>query len=73
MAGSGMQVDRRTGGVMVMNAAVRVRSAIWVGTCNTLVNNNGVGGEVRAKEPMLAIDKPIPSPIRTLSEAMYDS
>ena len=43
------------------------------GTCTTLVNNNGVGREVRVKEAMLAIDKPIPSPIRTLSEAVYDS
>ena len=28
--------------------------------------HNGVGREVRVKEPMLAIDKPIPSPIITL-------
>ena len=42
-------------------------------TCNTLVNNNGVGREVRVKEPMLVIDKPVPSPIRTLLEAVYDS
>ena len=26
-----MQVGERTSGVMVMNAAVRVRSAVWVG------------------------------------------
>ena len=44
-----------------------------VDTCNTLVNNNGVGREVRVKEPMLAIDKPVPSPIGTLSKAVYDS
>ena len=44
-----------------------------VDTCNTLVNNNGVGREVRVKEPMLAIDKPVPSPIGTLSNAVYDS
>ena len=43
------------------------------GTCNTLVNNNGVGREVRMKEAMLTIDKPIPSPIRTLLEAVYGS
>ena len=43
------------------------------GTCNTLVNSKGVGREVRVKEPMLAIDKHVPSPIRTRSEAVYDS
>ena len=40
-------------------------------TCNTLVNNNGVGREGMVKEPMLAIDKLVPSPIITLSEAVY--
>ena len=44
-----------------------------VGTCSTLENNKGIGREVREKEPMLAIDKPEPSPITTLSEAVYDS
>ena len=29
--GSGMQVDRRTGGVMVMSLVVQVRLAVWVG------------------------------------------
>ena len=43
------------------------------GTCITLVNNKGVGGEGRVKETTLAIDKPILSPIITLSEAVYDS
>ena len=42
-------------------------------TCNTLVNSKRVGRELRVKEPVLAIDKPIPSPIRTRSEAMYNS
>ena len=42
-----------------------------VGTCNTLVNSKGVGREVRVNEPMLAIDKPVPTPIRTQSEAIY--
>ena len=42
-------------------------------TCNTLVNNKGVDREGRMKESMLAIDKPVPSLIITLSEAMYGS
>ena len=41
--------------------------------CNTLVNNKGIGREGRVKELMLAIDKPIPSPIITLSKAVYGS
>ena len=41
-------------------------------TCNTLVNNKGVGREGRVKEPMLAIDKRVASPIITLSEAVYN-
>ena len=44
-----------------------------LGTCNTLVNSKGVGREVRVKEPMRTIDKPIPPPIRTWSEAVYGS
>ena len=36
-------------------------------TCNTLVNSKGVRREVRVKEPVLAIDKPVPSPIRIWS------
>ena len=41
-----------------------------VGTCNTLVKNNGVCREGRVKEPMLAIDKPVPSPIITLYDLL---
>ena len=37
----------------------------------TLEKNKGVGGGVRGKEPMLAIDKPEQSPIITLLEATY--
>ena len=44
-----------------------------VSMCNTLVNNNGVGREVKVKEPMLAIDKLVPSLIITLLEVVYDS
>ena len=44
-----------------------------VGTCSTLQTIKGVGREVREKEPMLVIDKPAPSPIITLSEAVYGS
>ena len=54
-------------------AKTEIRFLDIMGTCNTLVNNNGVGREVRVKESMLAIDKPIPSPIRTLSEVVYGS
>ena len=39
-----------------------------VGTCNTLENSKGVGREVRVKDLVLAIDKPVSSPIRTRSE-----
>ena len=35
------------------------------GTCNTLVNSKGVGREVRGKKLVLAIDKHVPSLIRT--------
>ena len=42
-------------------------------TCSTFENNKGVGREGREKEPMLAIDKPEPLLIITLSAAMYDS
>ena len=34
-------------------------------TCNTLINSKGVGKEVRVKKLVLAIDKLVPSPIRT--------
>ena len=43
------------------------------GTCNTLKNNEGVEREVKEKELILAIEKPEPSPITTLSEAVYGS
>ena len=42
-------------------------------TCNTLVNSKGIGKEVRVKQPMLAMDKLIPSQIRTRSEAVCGS
>ena len=42
-------------------------------TRSTFENNKGVGREGREKEPMLAIDKPEPLLIITLSAAMYDS
>ena len=42
-------------------------------TCNTLVNSKGVVREVKVKEPMLAIDKLVLSPIRILSKAVYGS
>ena len=42
------------------------------GTCNTLLNSKGVRRKIRVKELVLAIDKPVPSPIGTRSEAVYD-
>ena len=39
-----------------------------VDTCNTLVKNKGVSREGNMKDPMLAIDKLVPSPIITLLE-----
>ena len=48
----------------------RVRFLDIMGICNTSVNNNGVGREVRVKEPMLAIDKLEPSLIIILVEAV---
>ena len=42
-------------------------------TCSTLEKNKGVGREVKEKKSMLAIDKPKPSPMITLSKAMYGS
>ena len=59
-------------GVIAQRAEIEIRFLDIAGTCNTLVNNNGVGREVRVKETMLAIDKLVPSLIRTLSEVMYD-
>ena len=54
-------------------AETAMRFLDFAGTCNTLVNSKGVGIEGRVKEPMLAIDKLVPSPIRTWSEAVYGS
>ena len=50
-----------------------IRLLDMAGTCNTLINNKGVGREGMVKELMLAIDKPVLSPIMTLSEAVYGS
>ena len=67
----------KTNGTLIGLSAQRVETEIRflniAYTCNTLVNNNAVGREVRVKEPMFAIDKPILLPIRTLSKAVYGS
>ena len=44
-----------------------------IGTWSTLEKNRGVRREKMEKEPMLAIDKPEPSPIIALSKAVYGS
>ena len=57
--------------LLAQRAETEIRFLDITGICNTMVNNNGVGREVRVKEPMFAIDKLIPSPLRTLLEAVY--
>ena len=57
-------------GLLAQMAETEIRFLDIACTCSTLVNNNGVGREVRVKELILAIAKPIPSP---MSEAVYDS
>ena len=62
---------------LVRLSAQRIETEIrfldMAGTCSTFENNKGVGRDGREKEPMLAIDKPEPSPIITLSEAVHGS
>ena len=48
---------------MTQRAETEIRFLDIAGTWNTLVNSNGVGREVRVKEPVLTIDKFIPSQI----------
>ena len=54
-------------GLLAQRAETKISFLDIAGTCNTLVNNKGVGREGRVKESMLAIDKSVPSPIITLS------
>ena len=54
-------------------AEIEITFLYMAGTCNTLEKSKGVGREVREKEPMLAIYKPKPSPMITLSEKVYGS
>ena len=44
-----------------MKEKTKIRFLDIADTCNTLINYNGVGGEVRIKELKLTIDKPVPS------------
>ena len=60
-------------GLSTQRAETERRFLEIIGTCNTLVNSRGVGREVRVKDPVLAIDKPVPLPIRARSKVMYDS
>ena len=50
---------------------IKVKNRI-ASMCNRSVNNNGVGREVKVKEPMLAIYKLVLSLIIILSEVVYD-
>ena len=59
--------------LLTQRAQTEMRFLNIVSTCNTLVNSKRVRREVRVKEPVLAIDKLVPSPIRTQTEAMYGS
>ena len=60
-------------GLSTQRAGTEIRFLNMPCTCRILEKNKGVGREVREKEPMLAINKPQPSPIITLSEAMNDA
>ena len=57
-------------GLSTQKANTEIRFLDMASTWSTLENNKGIGREVRVKEPMLAIDKPLPSPIITLLEAV---
>ena len=65
--------NRTLTGLSAQRAGIEIRFLEMASTCNTLVNNKGVGREGRVKEPMLAIDKLVPSLIIKLSEVVYDS
>ena len=60
-------------GLLAQRIETKIRFLDMAGTCNTLVNNKGVGREGMVKEPMIAIDKPVPSTIMTLSKGVYGS
>ena len=60
-------------GLSTQRVEIEIRFLDMVGTCRTLEKNKCVGREEREKEPMLAIDKPEPSPIITLLEAVYNA
>ena len=51
--------------LLAQRAEIEIRFLDISSTCNTLVNSNGVGREVRVKESMLDIDKLVSSLIRT--------
>ena len=65
--------NRKLKGLSTQRPETEIGFLDIVGTCNTLVNSNGVGREVRGKELVVAIDKPVPSQIITRSEAVYNS
>ena len=60
-------------GLSAQRTEIEIRFLDMASTCNTLVNNNGVGKEGRVKEMMLAIEKLVPSPIITLLKVVYGS
>ena len=57
--------NRALTGLSTQRVETEIRFLDMTGTCNTLVNNKGVGKEGRVKELMLVIDKPVPSSIIT--------
>ena len=60
-------------GLLAQRAETEIRILDMTGTYSTLENNKAMGREVRENEPMLAIDKPEPSSIIKLLDAVYDS
>ena len=55
VVGSGMYVGGRTGGVMVMNLAIRVRSLVWVGEIQFSRRTGGVmvmNASIRVRLPV---------------------
>ena len=59
-------------GLSTQRVETEIRFLDMAGTCRTLEKKNkGVMREVGEKKPILAIDKLEPSPIITVSEAVY--
>ena len=68
-----MSKNRTLIGLSAQRAETEIRVLDMAGTCSTLEKSKCVGREAREKKPMLLIDKHEPSPMITLSEAVYGS